>query len=147
MDLEKDELNKPILCPECEGHLKFQGLGEYRCEDCKTKAYDDYGKVRNYLEEHRGATAFEIEQQTGVRQRNIRRLIRDERIEVSEQSRVFLKCKGCGMDIRFGNLCSTCKKKQEERDKKERSSTKKKSMSGYGRVTGEEGSKRFKREK
>jgi hypothetical protein len=147
MDLEKDELNKPILCSKCGGHMKFQGLGEYRCEDCDTSAYDDYGKVRNYLEKHRGATTYEIEQGTGVRQRSIRNLVRNERIEVSEHSKIFLKCKMCGKDIRMGELCLSCQKKKEEQKNREEKANRKSTMSGYGRIQGEEGRKRFHREK
>ncbi len=147
MDLEKDGLNKPMICKECGGHMKFQGLGEYRCEECGTLAYDDYGKVRNYLEEHRGATAYEISQEIGIPQRNIRKLIREERIEVSENSRVFVKCKMCGQDIRLGDLCDSCKKKKTDLEIKSKNTKRSATMSGYGKTKGEVGSKRFRRER
>lgn len=147
MNLEPDELNKPKVCPECGGHMKFLGVGEYACEDCKHKEFDDYGKVRNYLEINRGATAYDIEQGTGVRQRNIRKLIRNERIEVSENSKVFLKCKMCGTDIRFGELCASCQKKQEGIKLQNIKENRKSSVRGYGKEKGEEGSRRFRRER
>ena len=147
MDLEKDELYKPMLCPKCGGHMKFQGLGEYICETCSEVFYDDYGKVRNYLEDHRGATAYEISQETGVPQRSIRKLIHEERIEVSENSKVFLQCKICGKNIRIGEICDSCKKKKEEQELRIKKEKRKTNISGYGRVRGEEGSKRFRREK
>lgn len=45
----ENELDRPILCPECEGVMVYRGLGEYRCEECGGISYDNYGKVRNYL--------------------------------------------------------------------------------------------------
>ena len=70
MDLfETNQYNAPKKCELCEGHMVFKGIGEYACEDCGVKAYDDYGKVRLYVESHRGANAAEIENQTGVSQK------------------------------------------------------------------------------
>ena len=71
----------PYLCHECGGVMIFEGVGEYRCEDCGVVDYDDYGKVRNYLEGHKGATALEIEGATGVTRRTIRLLLKDGRIQ------------------------------------------------------------------
>lgn len=143
-----DELHKPQECPECGGHMIYKGVGEYECEKCKHIEFDDYGKVRNYLEENKGATAFEIQQGTGISQRVIRTLIRDERIEVSKNSRVFMKCKMCGADIRLGDLCSDCQKKQERIDLQKRKENRNTSVKGYGKgKTGEDGAKRFRRER
>ena len=54
--------------------------------------YDDYGKVRGYIEANKGATAAQIEQAIGVSQRTVRRLLKDGRIEITEGSKVFLRC-------------------------------------------------------
>ena len=47
--------NRPYLCDVCGGLMVFKGCGEYECEDCHTKGLDDYGKVRNYIEQHAGS--------------------------------------------------------------------------------------------
>ncbi len=145
-DLKENFLNEPGACSRCGGNMKFVGLGEYKCEDCGFIAQDDYGKVRGYLEEHRGATAFEVEQGTGVKQRTIRQLIREERVEVRPDSKVFLKCDMCGVDIRFGRYCAKCAtiiEKQKEADAKKKIN---KNMSGYGKAGEQQsGEKRFKR--
>ena len=63
-----DAYNRPKKCPECGGDMIFKGCGEYCCEDCRYTAYDDYGKVRNYVEQHAGVTAAQVSEATGVKQ-------------------------------------------------------------------------------
>ena len=53
--LLQTEVDRPTFCTKCGGVMVYKGIGEYECEECGTLEYDDYGKVRNYLEEHRGA--------------------------------------------------------------------------------------------
>ena len=48
--LRMDEYNRPKTCEKCDGVMVFMGVGEYQCEDCGAIAYDDYGKVRLYIE-------------------------------------------------------------------------------------------------
>ncbi len=148
MNLEEDLLHKPVDCPECGGTMVFEGLGEYSCEKCKHKEFDDYGKVRSYLEKNPGSTAYEIAQHTGLRQRNIRKLIQDERIEISENSKVFLKCEMCGADIRSGRYCPQCLVKHEAFIREEERRNRKSNISGFGmNKNSDDGKKRYSRDK
>ena len=88
--LEKDRYHVPHTCEECGGELVYKGVGEYRCEQCDAVVYDDYGKVRLYVEQHPGATISETEAGTGVPHKVIRQLLREERLEVAAGSRTFL---------------------------------------------------------
>lgn len=106
-----DAYHMPIICKDCGGVMVFKGLGEYKCEDCGSVEYDDYGKVRGYLEEHPGANAVEVEDKTGVAQKTIRQMLRDARIQVSENSQTFLHCEFCGKNIRYGRVCMECEGK------------------------------------
>ena len=76
------DINKPNKCDACEGTLSYKGLGEYRCDDCRNVMYDDYGKVRNYLDEHRGATQAEVSAATGVGKNTIRQFLMQDKLEV-----------------------------------------------------------------
>lgn len=139
-----DSYHVPKLCEKCGGVMVFKGVGEYQCEDCRALAYDDYGKVRLYLEGHKGATAGEIEQHTGVSQKSIRQMLKESRIEVADGSKTFLRCELCGKDIRSGRFCPECEIKvhrdMEEEQRKE------KKMRGVGMgETGDEGQRRFMR--
>ena len=103
-----DAYNIPRECKECGGVMIFKGVGEYHCENCGAVDFDDYGKVRGYIENHKGATAAQIEEAVGVSQRNIRRLLKEGRLEIAEGSKVFLRCEICGKQMRSGRYCPEC---------------------------------------
>ena len=132
--------------------MVFTGVGSYRCEKCRFTDYDDYGKVRNYVEEHRGASVAQVADATGVEQRLINELLREERLEIASDSKVFLKCEGCGREIRYGRYCSECAKleaaarmRKDKQRKKEEEGTK---ISGVGMVQEtSSGAKRFERKR
>lgn len=143
-----DDYHTPTICRKCGGIMVFRGVGEYQCEDCRYLDYDDYGKVRNYIEDNRGATTFAIEQGTGVSQRTIRSLIREGRLEIASDSKTFLKCDVCGTQIRSGHLCPTCESNMhrsfENNQRAERNAKVAKMVSGFGKeVKGDDGAKRF----
>lgn len=139
----------PRTCKKCSGVMVYQGVGEYKCEDCGYLDYDDYGKVRSYIETHRGATALEIENAIGVSQRSIRRMLKEDRIEVANDSHVFLHCELCGKSLRSGKYCADCEKKihqkMEEKVRQERQN--RKGVQGFGsRFDGDEGRMRYLRD-
>lgn len=141
--------NRPTYCAKCEGVMVFKGVGEYRCEKCGFVDYDDYGKVRNYVEEHTGANAAEVSKATGVSQRAIRELLKEARLEIAPNSTFFLRCEICGVSIRLGRFCPKCEM-AHHRDLEDaaRKSRHRDDTFGYSteRRTGEDGSKRFKRD-
>ncbi len=145
--IEIEEFNRPNVCPECEGIMIFQGLGEYKCEVCGKREYDDYGKVRNYLEENPGANVSVISEFTGVSRRSINNMIKEERFEITKDSKSFLLCEMCGTSIRSGRVCKKCEadyhKAYEEDVRKLHI------MGGYGKGERDEdhtGQKRYRRE-
>ena len=142
-----DVYHIPRVCKECGGVMIFKGVGEYRCEDCNAVDYDDYGKVRLYIEANRGATAAEIEGAVGVSQRTIRRLLKDGRIEIAEGSNVYLRCELCGKQIRSGQFCPNCEVKAHRRLEEKQRELMNRGTQGFGLdLRGEEGQKRFVRE-
>ena len=91
--LASNELRRPTLCQKCEGVLVYRGIGEYICEECGAVEYDDYGKVRNYLERHRGANVAEISDMTGVSHKAIRDMIKEKRFEIIDNKGGYLRWK------------------------------------------------------
>jgi len=142
-----DPYNIPKICEKCGGVFIFVGVGEYHCEKCGNVRYDDYGKVRMYIEKHPGANAAEVEVATGVKQRSIRRMLKENRIEVAENSKVMLRCENCGKAIRSGRFCAECEvkyhRKIEEGQRRQIDADAKGFALNHG---GEEGQRRFKRE-
>lgn len=146
--LNFDVYNRPTECPECGGIMIFKGCGEYQCEDCKHVAYDDYGKVRNYVEQYPGVTSAQVSDATGVKPQTIRTMLRESRLEIAEGSNTYLKCEICGVSIRSGRVCPKCEvsynKMIEEKERQKRT----KLIEGFGMgPISDEGEKRFKRER
>lgn len=143
--LELDDYHVPRTCEKCGGVMVFKGVGEYQCEDCKSVAYDDYGKVRLYIENHRGATAAQVEEGTGVTQKSIRKMLRESRLEVTADSVAFLHCEICGKNIRYGRMCPECEARFHKNV--EEQTRQKKNLSGYAAELkhAESGMKRFER--
>lgn len=141
---DEELYNRPMACERCGGIMIFKGVGEYQCEDCKAVAYDDYGKVRLFLEEHPGATASEAEMNTGVSQKSIRHMLKENKLEIAQDSAAFLRCEVCGINIRSGRFCAKCERDYHARLEDEQRRQKK--IQGFGKATEEEeGAKRFKR--
>lgn len=142
-----DAYHIPRVCRECGGVMVFKGVGEYHCEDCGLVDYDDYGKVRMYIENHKGATAAEIEKEVGVAQRTVRRLLKDGKIEIAEGSKSYLRCELCGKQIRSGQFCPDCELKVHRNLEEKQREMARKVKQGFGmEKKGEEGQKRFVRE-
>ena len=70
------------VCGVCGGKLIFRGCGEYVCENCSDLVYDDYGKVRRYVETHKNTTISDTAEATGVSQNAIRMMIRERKIRI-----------------------------------------------------------------
>lgn len=77
-----DAYNRLGVCEVCGGKLIFQGCGEYVCEKCGDITFDDYGKVRSYVETHENASVIDTAAATGVSQDAIRMMIRERKIRI-----------------------------------------------------------------
>lgn len=99
---------KPMLCKACGGKMGYVNHGKYQCETCGAVEMDDFGKVRQYIEEHGPSPAFAISEETGVPVSIINSLLRAGRVEIPEGSEIYIKCERCGRDIRYGRFCPEC---------------------------------------
>ena len=100
--------NRPITCKKCNGKLFYIGSGKYRCHPCEEEYYDDFGKVKEFLEERGSAPAVEIAQYTGVRMELIDLFLRTGKLEIIEDSKFYISCEKCGCAIRYGRYCPHC---------------------------------------
>lgn len=106
-----DKLTKPTTCRECKGSMLYQGLGVYECEACHHQEFNEYAKVRNYIEEHSHAdvSIYTISEVTGVSMSTIKAFIREGRFEVIEHTK---RCLECGKPILTGRCCKDCTARQ-----------------------------------
>lgn len=147
--LDMSKLNMPTVCEKCGGVMVFKGVGEYKCEDCGYLAYDDYGKVRGYIEQHPGATSAQVSAATEVSQKSIRSMLKDGRLEIAANSAVFLKCEICGEKIRYGRFCEKCEASYHRSIEEKARASRNSNLAGYSseKPKGDDGAKRFTRDR
>lgn len=142
-----EDYHRPTFCEKCNGVMVYRGLGEYQCEECETFDYDDYGKVRNYLDKHRGANVAEISSVTGVSHKTIREMIKENRFEVIESPTGYIRCEMCGTEIKSGRLCNKCDVIYHRKLEAEARANKSNNISGGSALATEEhGKKRYSRD-
>jgi len=56
----------PLDCEYCGNKVKLKSIGVYVCEKCGKENYDDFYKVRAYIEKYGPAPAIVISRKTGV---------------------------------------------------------------------------------
>ena len=87
-----DDYHRPTKCSKCGStNIHYKGLGEYCCGECENLEYDDYGRVRNYLDEHKGTPITVIAQETGVSKWIIRQMVEEERFDICPTSKGTLR--------------------------------------------------------
>ena len=137
----------PTVCKSCGGVLVYKGLGEYHCEKCRTKEYDNYGKTRNYIEKNPGASAVDIEKNTGVSKAAIREMLKESLFVIVEGAKSFLRCEGCGKEVRSGRYCQECEKDIHKLIEKQQREKLRENLQGFARKTGgATGQRRFVRD-
>ena len=95
-------------CRSC-GKIFNYITGAPICPSCRETAEAKFQEVKEYIREHRGAGIAEVAEACEVEVSQIRQWLRDERLEVTEDSVLFLNCESCGAPIRSGRFCDKCK--------------------------------------
>lgn len=95
-------------CRRC-GRIFNYLAGSPVCPACREKLDEKFQEVKEYIREHRGAGIGEVAEACDVDPSQIRQWLREERLEVTEDSAVFLNCEVCGAPIRSGKYCDSCK--------------------------------------
>lgn len=113
MGLEKEleklvQQRKMEKCELCHNKMKYEGGGRYRCVYCGMEVLDDFGKLRQFLEENGPTPEAIISQATGVSMDKIDSFLRKGRVEIPDGEKYYLNCERCGCDIRYGRYCPEC---------------------------------------
>ncbi len=95
-------------CKVC-GRIFNYMMGPVVCPACKENAEAKFQEVKEYIREHKGASIPEVADACDVDAKQIRQWLRDERLEVTEDSALYLTCESCGAAIRSGRFCEKCK--------------------------------------
>lgn len=79
------------------------------CPACRDNLEAKFQEVKEYIREHKGVGIQEVAEACDVDPAQIRQWLKDDRLEVTEDSPMFLNCESCGAPIRSGKFCEKCK--------------------------------------
>lgn len=96
------------VCKKCGRMFNYGGYGGVYCGACKKEDIDNFDKIRTYIREHGASNMYELTLATGVEEKEIRRYLRESRLEIPDNSDFFIKCEVCGCDIKSGRYCPSC---------------------------------------
>jgi flagellar operon protein (TIGR03826 family) len=97
-------------CKNC-GKLFNYLAGAPICPACYKELDDKFSIVKEYIYNHPGAGMQEVSDENDVPIPQIQKWIREERLTFAENSMVGIECESCGVTIRTGRYCQSCKDK------------------------------------
>ncbi|MFA9376966.1 MAG: hypothetical protein ACERKZ_09465 [Lachnotalea sp.] len=98
----------PAKCPKCGGDYKQVVPEAVKCSKCNFEEISTFGRVKEYIDKNGLPTVSEVAKACNVPIRKIDKYLRSGQLEIPESSDVFISCKKCGIDIRFGKYCKQC---------------------------------------
>ena len=102
-----DIRNQRKYCPSCGTLMAWKGE-IFKCSTCGHEEYDDFTRVKKYLELNPKATAYAIATALHLPLSQINGYVETGRLEVTPDSKVYFQCQLCGAPIRYGKICTTC---------------------------------------
>lgn len=94
-------------CRSC-GCIFNYVAGQVICPACREKLEKKFQEVKEYIRENKGVGIQQVAEACEVDQGQIRQWLREERLELSEDSAAYLRCESCGKSIRTGRFCEKC---------------------------------------
>ncbi len=94
-------------CRVC-GRIYNYVSGPNVCPSCRQKMEEKFQEVKEYIRNHKGCGIQEVSEACDVDGAQIRQWLREDRLEVTEDSAIFLSCESCGGPIRSGRFCEKC---------------------------------------
>ncbi|MCM3134938.1 flagellar protein [Paenibacillus polysaccharolyticus] len=94
-------------CPRC-GRLYALNFRDV-CSNCIKEIEQEYQTCVDYLRENKGANIQELSDETEVSIKTITKFIREGRISIENAPNMMYPCEVCGMLIREGHMCDSCR--------------------------------------
>lgn len=105
---ENGKIGETKMCVRCKRMFTYLGYGHFYCPTCRKADEEDFKKVKDYIFKNGTAPALEVSENTGISLERINQYLREGRLEIPENSPIFIKCEMCSADIRSGRLCPDC---------------------------------------
>lgn len=96
-------------CRNC-GRIFNYMMGPIICPACRDEMEKKFHEVKEYIREHKGAGIQQVSEECDVSTSQIHQWLREERLELAENSVITLQCETCGAPISSGRYCEKCKR-------------------------------------
>lgn len=97
-------------CKKC-GKLFNYLSGNPICPSCAKALDDKFDEVKEYVYDHPRVDMQEVSEVFDVSIAQIKQWIREERLSFADDSMIGIDCEGCGVTIKTGRYCKSCKDK------------------------------------
>lgn len=94
-------------CRTCGSIFNYVS-GPMTCPACREKMEEKFQEVKAYIQENKSVGIPEVAKACEVDAGQIRQWLREERLELSADSAIYLTCESCGKAIRSGKFCEKC---------------------------------------
>ncbi len=101
---------RTLKCRRCSQVFTVQGSLGQLCPNCIREEEEIYSKVRSFVKDNPGVSVQEVSEILSISRAKIMTYIKEERLEVTSNSKTILKCKNCGKPITTGLFCGDCKR-------------------------------------
>lgn len=95
-------------CKSC-GNIFNYVVGPIMCPACREALEEKFVTVRDYIREHPKVDIHEVSEACNVDVQLIKKWLREERLEITSETAMFLECERCGTSIKSGKYCDKCK--------------------------------------
>lgn len=84
------------------------------CPACDKKMEEKFSEVKDYIRENPHASMTQISEDNEVPVQQLKKWVREERLQFSKDSGVKLSCESCGALIETGRFCKACKRQMKD---------------------------------
>lgn len=96
-------------CKNC-GKIFNYFMGPPVCPNCKESMEAKFQEVKEYVRVNKGSSIQEVAEACDVEPSQIRQWLREERLELTDNSSIMMPCESCGAPIQCGRFCNNCKR-------------------------------------
>ncbi len=94
-------------CRSCKKIFHYV-TGEKLCMKCREELEKKFDVVKKYIYDNPGADINVVSEECSVSVRQIKKWVRENRLQFAEDSLVGLDCERCGKIIHSGRFCNEC---------------------------------------
>ena len=95
-------------CRRC-GKIFNYVIGPITCPACREEMEAKFQEVKEYIRNNKGVGIPQVAEACDVEPSQIHQWLREDRLEVTEDSAITLSCETCGVSIRSGRFCEKCR--------------------------------------